>query len=433
MTTNISKVDTREFNAGGARSHMILIVMSLLMMINFMDRQVMAVVLEPLKLDMGWNDAQAGIIQTAFLISMALFSYPAAYMVDRWSRRKAVGIMAITWSLFTYLTGLATGFVSFLLPRMMVGIGEAAFQAGGMAWISAAYEKHLRGRVIGIFTMAIPFGAAMGTILGGYLSTHYGGWRTPFYVFAIPGILLGIVAFFLKDYKTVKHQDDAGNHISFLSSALTLFRIPTLKWLYLGFAMQNIMAFSFLAWGPAYLMRALEITEARAGMLFGMMALMGIIGAPLGGFIADKWQMKNKHARMLFPAICLIMCALTLALALMMSFKGVGLIIGLSYGLFSVMGLPAISSATQDVVTPNLKGTAWGLNVFCMYVFGGGWAPAAVGFMSDAFGGGASGLQVALLLTTIGGVFASVSYWLSSRHYPTDLERVKHFTLQAEK
>lgn len=434
MEQNNSNRKSQGFNVGGYRAHVILIVMSLLMMVNYMDRQVLSAVLEPMKLDLNLTDTQAGTLQTAFLIFVALFSFPLAYLVDRWSRRKAAGIMAIIWSIFTFMTGRAQSFLGVLLPRIFVGVGEAAFQAGGTAWITAAYPEKSRSRIMGIFNAFIPLGSALGVILGGYLSVHHGGWRTPFYIFAIPGVILGIIAFFLKDYKTSEQAtDEVGEKISFISSAISLFKIPTLKWLYIGYAMQNIMLFSFLAWAPAYLMRSQNLPADKAGIIIGIISLMGIISAPLGGIVVDKWQLKNPRARMLFPAIMLAMGTIFFILSMMMSFKGMGLVTGGLFGFFVMAGLPAMGSVSQDVVTPNFKGTAWGMNVFCMYFLGGGWAPVIVGIFSDSLGGGAIGLQRALLITSLGGLLGSFLFWIASKHYPTDAERVKHIILESEK
>ena len=290
----------KTFKTGGGHAAFTLIVCSLLYMVNYMDRQVFAVVLEPMKLELGLTDVQAGIINTVFLLSIALFSVPAAFVIDRWSRRKALSIMAVLWSVFTFVTGMGKSFIGVLLPRTVVGVGEAGFSAGGTAMISAAYSKESRSKALGVFNAFITLGAALGMIVGGKIATAY-GWRTPFYVFAVPGVIIGIVALFLRDYKTVKEVDDSGKQASFISLASRLVKIPTLKWLYIGFAMQNVLAFSYLSWTPAFLMRSKGVTAADAGMTVGIISLMAIIGAPLGGFLADAWQKKNSRGRMLLP------------------------------------------------------------------------------------------------------------------------------------
>lgn len=430
------KKDGKAFDVGGWSARSILIVSSLLYMVNYMDRQVLSAVLEPMKIDLGLTDAQAGVLQTVFFLSMAVLAFPVSYMVDRWSRRKAVALMAVMWSAFTYITGLGRSFLGVLIPRIFVGVGEAGFSAGGTAWITAAYPKESRGKALGVFNVSIPLGAALGVMLGGYLSTHHGGWRTPFFIFAIPGIVLGIAAFFLKDYKTVTEKSSASSRGLF-GDALTLWRIPSLKWLFIGYGMHNLMSFAILVWMPAALMRTLDITESKAGMIMGAIVMCAIIGAVLGGFLADSWQKRNSRGRMLLPSITDPLAALMVILSMLALRAGgmFGLFFAFAvvYGILNVTGLPALGAVTQDVVHPRLKSMSWGLAMFCMYMFGGGWAPVMVGALSDALGGGAGGLQVALVIASTSGFLAGLCFWVSSRYYPADMEKVKGYQLEAEK
>ena len=199
-----------EYSVGGIGAHMVLVVMSLLYLVNFMDRQVLSAVLEPMRIDLGLNDFQAGAVQTVFLLGIALFSFPVAYLADRWSRRKAVALMAIIWSVFTFLTGLGRSFIGVVMPRAIVGVGEAGFTAGGTAMVSASYPSRSRAAVLGVFSLFSGLGAVLGVVLGGVISKKFGGWQTPFFVFAVPGVILGVAAFFLRDYKTADEVDAAG-------------------------------------------------------------------------------------------------------------------------------------------------------------------------------------------------------------------------------
>ncbi|MBN2033570.1 MAG: MFS transporter [Deltaproteobacteria bacterium] len=429
---NVRPAQSEEFKVSGFQKSSVLVICFLLYMINFMDRQVLSAVLEPMKMDLKLTDTQAGILQTVFFLSMALLGIPASYLVDRWSRRKTMSLIAIIWSAFTYVTGLGRSFVGVLLPRILVGAGEAGYPAAGTAMLGAVFPREARSRVLGIFNASIPLGAAMGALLGGYLSTHHGGWRTPFFIFAIPGIILGILAFFLKDYKTVAMSYAHGKRTGFLSAVAQLFRISTLRWVYIGYAMHQAMTFSFAAWGPAFIMRAQGVTEAKAGMIAGVAALTGIIGAPLGGVIADLWQKKNNRGRMLTPILASFVTAVLLFLALILDLKGPGFALIVIFGLFAVMGIPAINSISQDVVSPGLKGVAWGMGGFVMMICGGAWSPWAVGVISDGLGGGAWGLKAAMMILCLFGLVACVCFWRGSRHYPTDMEKVRKFVLEAE-
>ena len=423
---------SEEFKVSGFQRTSVLVLCFLLYMINFMDRQVLSAVLEPMKIDLGFTDTQAGILQTSFFLSMALLGIPASYLVDRWSRRKTMSLIAIIWSALTYITGLGRSFVGVVLPRIVVGVGEAGFPAAGTAMLGAVFPQEARSRVLGIYNASIPLGSAMGALLGGYLSAHYGGWRTPFFVFAVPGIILGIMAFFLKDYKTVAVIDEQGKKTGFGSSIAQLFRIPTLRWVYVGYAMHMAMVFAFAAWGAAFIMRAQGVSEAKAGMIFGVSALTGIIGTPLGGVIADLWQKKNKKGRIYTPILASFAAAVLLFLALMLDLKGPGFALIAIYGVSCVMGIPAVNSISQDVVSPGLKGVAWGVGGVVTMVCGAAWSPSAVGAISDSLGGGAWGLKAAMMILCLLGLVACFCFWRGSRHYPKDMEKVQGFVLEAE-
>ncbi|MBN1532010.1 MAG: MFS transporter [Spirochaetes bacterium] len=427
-----AKDTERTFSSGGFNSHFILILCTLLYMLNYMDRQVLSAVQEVMKTDLRLSDSQVGFIQTLFLMSIALFSLPVSFLADRWSRRKSLGIMATIWSVFTYCTGLGRSFLGILLPRTFVGVGEAGFGAVGTAMVTAAYPERLRSRVLGVFNLSIPLGCAIGVVAGGYISVHYGGWRTPFYVFAAPGLLLGLAALFIKDYKTAVEVDESGNRKKFMKSALQLFRIPSLRWLYIGYGMMQVMVFSFLVWGPTFYMRAHNVREDRAGIIVGIIGLMAIVGAILGGVLADLWQKKNRRARMLLPAIVIALSAVFLAIAYLLEFRGIGYAAGILYGILAVMSVPALGAVTQDVVTPGMKSSAWGMAVLTQYLLGGGWGPVIVGMLSDHLGGGVYGLKIALIIASCGGLLAGLCYWIGSRHYPEDMDRVCCETLEME-
>ena len=192
--------ESSSFKIGGARATYVLIICSLLRAVSYADWQVMSVVLQSMKVDLQLSDSQIGLGNSAFFIGIIVFTLPIAHLVDVWSRPKMIGLMAIGWSVFTLATGAVGGFVSLLVTRLGVGIGEAGFGPGGTALVSASYGEDKRGQKLGIFNVFVTVGVILGVIVGGYLSANHGGWRTPFYVFGAPGIVLGVLAFFMQDY-----------------------------------------------------------------------------------------------------------------------------------------------------------------------------------------------------------------------------------------
>jgi MFS family permease len=422
----------RDPRLGGRHAHYVLIVCALLYMVNYMDRWVHAVVLQPMKLELGLSDTQAGSLQTGFFLGMAVFSMPVAYLVDRWSRRKAVGLMALVWSAFTFATGLGRSYLGVLLPRMMVGVGESAFAAGGTAWITGVYPPRSRGRVMGIFNMIVPLGAFFAFALGGLISQRMGGWQYPFFVFAVPGAVLGTVALFLRDYRTVEHVDRQGNRTGFVASVAGLLRIPTLRWLYVAFGLKSLMNYSLPAWLTAYFMRSQGIAEDQAGVAMAVITLMAVAGAAVGGVLADRWHETNPRSRMLLNGASDMLAAACAITALLLDVDGVGYLLMCAWCAMSILGMPALSAVTQDVVDPAFKGLSFGVGVFFSYVLGGAWGPVAVGAISDALGGGAEGLRSALTIVCLAGFGAAFFSWLGSRTYRADAARAGRDAAQTE-
>ncbi len=421
----------KEYRPGGWRAHYVLLVCTLLYAVNYMDRQVFAVILQPMKIDLGLSDAQCGLASTVLIFGMAFFSFPVSHLIDRWSRRKAIGIMAILWSVFTFTTGLAKNFAGVVIPRAFVGLGEAGFVPGGTAVISASYSRETRGRAMGIFHIAIPLGAAAGVILGGYISSRM-DWRTPFFFFAVPGVILGIMAFFMQDYKTVPVSGTTGGFRSFYAAFMSVLKLPTMRWYYLGLGISVFMTASVLVWLPSLMMRVLHISEAKAGVIAGGIGLAAIIGAPLGGILADVWQRKNPRGRMYVPALAYLIGGSLLVGVVLTRFSPLGIFLAVLYGICAAMAMPAIAAISQDVVPVAHKGLSMGLAIFAQYMFGGAWGPYVVGIVSDGLGGGAEGLSAAVTLCGGFGWVAGILFLVSARTYPQDVEKVSRETILAE-
>jgi MFS family permease len=422
---------TEQFQVGGSKATFVLIICSLLYAVNYMDRQVMAVVLQPMKIDLGLSDLQMGVINSMFYVGVIFFCMPIAHFVDVWSRKKLIGLMALGWSAFTLATGFAGSYIHMIFARLGVGIGESGFTAGGTALIAASYPPEKRAFKLGIFNMFITVGLIFGFIGGGYISANMGGWRVPFYMFAIPGVILGILAFFMQDYTIKKEDGSAAKHDSFMNNFKTLLKVPTLRWLYLGAAMFALVVYSAMTWIPALLMRSYGIKEDKAGLISGIVGIMSLIGAPLGGFLADKWQKKRSGGRMRLAAVGIILSSIMFMLTLTATFdlgnKSLmifSFIMLLVYGIVSGLSYPAMSATTQDVVTPNLKGLSAGTS-FLALVLGGVFGPVMVGGISKAFGEGYKGLSYALYVTSAFGVLAAIFWWKASRHIDEDMKKVK--------
>ena len=422
-----------EYKKGGASAWYTLIICSLLIIMSNMDRQLFAVVLEPMKKDLGLSDSEAGILLSIFLVFMALFAIPTGVLVDRWSRKKSVGLMAIIWSAATLMTALGKNMLGVIIPRSLVGVGESGFSSGGAAMITASFPDTMRSRAMAIFYMCLPLGILIGSILGGYLSVNYGGWRTPFYVFAIPGILLGLMAFTLKDYKSVKTDDIIGK--GFWQNTIYLFKIPSLKWVYIGTGIYCFVAYGILFWAPAFMMRTIHIKEDTAGLIVGGLAIMGVLGTFAGGVISDMWYKKNPRGRLMVGVIGAPVTAITAVIGAWLVFSGqyvIGLILMGIYAFAVQMYLPGTLTAIQEVVHPGTKGLAQSVNVLIPMLCAAP-APALVGALSDALGGGASGLTYGMMFPALFALLAIPCLLKGAANFQHDMDKVKHWVLESDR
>ena len=160
--------------------------------------------------------------------------------------------------------------------------------------------------------------------------------------------------------------------------------------------------------------------------------LAAIVGAPLGGFLADFWQKRNPRGRMYIPVAAYIIGGCLVIVVILTGFSPIGIALAAVYGIASAMAMPAIAAISQDVVPVAHKGLSMGLAFFAQYMLGGAWGPYIVGAVSDAMGGGAEGLGWAVMMCGVFGIAAGILFWIATRTYPDDLQKVKDEAILAE-
>lgn len=405
----------------------ILIVMTVLYIINYADRSILSVVLQQIKISLGISDTELGIVQSVFSIGLGLFTIPLAWWVDRWSRRKAVALMALLWSTATFCTGLAKNFVTLVIARAFVGLGEDGFSTSGSGWLSLAFKKEKRSLVTGIFGIGSVLGTALGMIIGGILVARTGMWQMPFYVFAIPGFIFGIWAFFLKDYQTVKHNGETGLSKSYLKDWLGLFKINSFRFTTLGQACFGLYVFTWVGWLPAFMIRAYSLDAGKAGSIIGVIALVAVLGSPIGGWIADRWQKRNRGGRGYMMAIVqLVNMLLLAAIVYFFGLISIPVLIALLAVQMIVVAMvnPLIFSIITDISPTSHRMAGQGLMVTIVYAAGAAIGPWLVGAVSDFVGGGAAGIRAGFLWLLPVLLAAVVFYTINSKYYPDDSARI---------
>lgn len=386
-----------------------MIVLYLLYFLDFATRAVISPMFPILKKEFDLSDSQLGWLSTIVLAVVCVLAVPLSYFIDKWSRRKMISLMSIVWSAGSFFSGLSTNFTQLLATRGILGVGEASFTSAGQAMIMATIKKARRATVTGIWTTASSLGMACGMLVGGFVATKY-GWHAAFIALAVPGVILGILAWFLPDFKNaLKPQgEDAGKSLSFGGILKDLVKNKTLVALCVSFGLAYFFSNTVIYWLPTYFIRYAGMDVARAGAMTAGILVTALIAAPLGGLLGDRISKKDPRNKLLLCVLSVVAAIIVFAAAVLLNIWW--LFFGVTFFLF--LFIPVQQIVCQEIVPFYQRATAYGVYVFCMFFLGGLWGPAVTGMISDA-----SNLQVAfwingavLLLALIGYIFMYQSY-----------------------
>jgi len=409
---------------------MILLLLCLTYLFDYADRMVIGALIPFIKQDWGLSDQALGSLTSVIYFTIALFVIPLSIVVDRWSRRKMISIMVFFWSLATLACAFTRNYTQLLVARALIGLGEAGYAPAGTAVLAATYPQESRARILGVWNAFIPIGAAIGFLVGGFVGRYF-GWQKAFGLVALPGMVLAVLFWFTRDYRTVPlsgdESGDKGAPAGLFRSVLGLLRIPTLWFVYLAFAMNTSITTALMTWLPSYFHRNHGMEEHRAGIIAGGLVLLVLVGAPLGGFLADRWMPSRRNARMVLSGITSLLSAALLALALISAHTAAMWPLLILFGILTACYVAPSSAVTQDVVHPGLRALALGFCVFCQHLLGGVWSPMIVGRLSDEVG-----LERALFLLPVFGLVAGVLLLVGAGGYTRDLARVKPVELVEE-
>jgi len=424
----------REYRLSAGYRNYVFILLCLLYLFDYMDRMVVTSLFPFIKQDWGLTDAQCGLLVSAVYWTIIIFTFPVSVLVDRWSRRKTIGIMAVVWSVATALCALTRSFPQLFIARGVIGIGEAGYAPGGTAMLAGLYPQEKRAQVMGVWNAFIPIGSALGIGIGGIVATHW-GWRHAFGLVALPGLIVSILFFFIKDYKTVdllktvKGGDRASPREKMRAGDIfrEFMATPSLLFTIFGFPCVTFVTVSLMTWLPTYFHRVQGIPEARAGVMAGAVMLLALIGSPLGGYLSDKWSRHRENARPLFAAITTLISALILFVALHFSDADMRYIGILLVGLTIIAFLPAAAAITQDVVHPGLRAISYALCVVIQNLLGSSTGPIVSGTISDLYGTETAMSVLPIALVIGAGLFFGASFF-----YVKDIEKVEKVNLEME-
>ncbi|MFN8255550.1 MAG: MFS transporter [Bacteroidales bacterium] len=414
----------------------IFILLFLLYMFDYVDRTVITSLFPFLKSDWKLTDKECGMLVSAVYTFIVIFTFPVSIIIDRWSRKGTIGIMALIWSIATGLGAFTKTFSQLKFVRALIGIGEAGYAPGGSALISALYPKEKRSWMMGLWNASIPLGSALGIGLGGLIAVKW-GWRHALGIVALPGIIIAVLFFFVKDYKTISLEKNGNQDISVGKNKklkmslkdifLEFIKKPSLILTYFGMTAVVFVTTSIMTWLSTYFIRVQGMEIGPAGLKASVVMLLAIVGAPLGGFLADRWNKKKGNARMLVPAISSFISAFLLFFAFTVKPGQFQYLVLLSFGISITIFLPAAAAVTQDVVHAGLRATSYALAVVIQNLFGATTAPIVMGAISDA-----TNIQTAFQLLPFSLVLAGVLFFAGSFFYVKDLAKVPKVEISTE-
>ena len=271
-------------------------LLTLIYTANYVDRQIVAILLPSIKADMGLSDTQLGMLTgLAFGVFYATLGIPIAYLADRFSRKKIIIASLTLFSLMTYACGLAQNYFQLLLARIGVGVGEAGTSPPSHAMIADMYAPSDRATPLAVFALGINLGLFVAFIAGGWIADNY-GWRTAIQIIALPGFALAVIAWFTLKDPPRGMSDDSGETQAppLMVTVRYMLQTPSMRQLLIGSTLLIIVGYGAVAWLPSYFIRVHGMTATQVGTILALMiGIGGGIGTMLAGILSDRMGKKD--------------------------------------------------------------------------------------------------------------------------------------------
>ncbi len=398
---------------------------------SHVDRQILAILLQPIKLELQLSDTQLGFLSgVAFAIFYATLGIPMAMWADRGNRRNLISLALTIWSGMTAVCGMATTFWQLALARVGVGVGEAGSTPPSHSMIADMYPPAERATAMGTFSLGINFGLMTGFLIGGWVSQWY-GWRAAFYTVGLPGLLLALVVRltlrepprgYAEGLQSAAHEAP-----SFATVVRFMTSTPTLRHLAAGATLASFVGYGVVLWLPAFLIRSHGLQSGQIGtalaFLFGV---LGGISTYVGGRLADRLGKHDVRWNM-WVVSCAILIALPFTVAAYLARDiQTATLCSLVPALMGGVYLGPSFALNQSLVTVRMRSVASAILLFIVNIIGLGLGPQTVGILSDFFQAqyGAESLRYALLCLSLVNIWTALHYFLAGRTVQTDLAKV---------
>lgn len=416
----------------------LLTVLLLANVVNFYDRTIPAVVVEPIKAEFGLSDTMIGLLGGSFTVVYAIAGVLLGRLADRVQRRWIMAAGLFVWSLFTLGSGLASAFLVLFLFRLGVGIGEASYGPASNTVVFDAFPPQRRSRAISILQTGIPIGLLLAFLTVGVMVEAFGSWRAPFVIAAIPGFVLAVLFLFLPEPQRGASETevvDLGTALRDERPLRSILAIPTVRWLMVSGIGLQIPNYAVATFVVPLLQRYFDLPIALASIGAGaILGVAGILGLLLGGVLADRAAERALGARLRVVAIGFALAIpVTLGALLLGPGAAVLFIVLFAAGWTCTQFLGvAATPAIADVAPVRIRATAIALYFASFNIIGATLGPIITGALSDLLATPSPGLspeavglhRALLVVVPLGLVIATFGAWMASRALPADHARV---------
>ena len=422
-------------SAGYARYALTLLLV--IYILNFLDRQIVNILAEPIKNELGLADWQLGLMSGfAFAVFYCVLGIPIARFAETRSRPAIIASSVALWSMFTALCGTAQNFAMLCLFRVGVGVGEAGCTPPAHSLITDYTPREKRASALSFYSMGVPLGSLIGLAVGGLIADKF-GWRAAFLLAGAPGLILGALAFFtLRETRSKVKADIVAARAAQPSFGATM-RFLSLKKTFWFIAMGAALK-SFISYGQAPFLASFFLrnhTEAVAsladgfnlqsigflGVALGLISgVFGALSSMVGGWVADKVSVSDIRRSMIAPALAVLVSVPIFIVMLSVTNVNLALTLLIIPYLLNNLWYGPVYATTQGLVPPNMRATAAAILLFIINLIGLGLGPLFVGIASDLFAGpagmgSAQGIRWALIVTSLFGLLSFGCFWMARR------------------
>ena len=398
---------------------------------NFIDRQILAILLPAIKAEFLVADWVLGFLAgTAFAIFYATLGMPIALLADRWNRRNLIAISLAIWSAMTALSGMAANIVQLSLARIGVGIGEAGCSPPAHSMISDYYPPEQRATAMGVFTVGISAGIMIAYLGGGWIAENM-GWRPALLIVGLPGLLLALIVRFTVQEPPRGLSDarpDSDERYGVMAVVRFLYHRKSFMHMSVGAALASFNAYAVLSFFPSFLMRSHGMNLQEIGMYLGpIIGISSAIGFVGGGYLADKVGIINKkYSLWIISASAMFAWPFVFPIYLLDDPAWV-LILFFIASVSTNVYLATTFAQTQGLVRLRMRAVASAFLLFIINIVGLGLGPQFAGILSDLLSSsfGADSMRYSLLaIGIVMGPWVAIHYYLAGLHIEYDLDRV---------